>query len=140
MSDANVQRTSAVEDPIHRSLVWSAWMLLTHSIAAMVVIGVLMTVVPRFVGLFEAFDAELPPMTLVVIDVSHLVASYWYLHLPLGLAVDAVLLFGLSRLPAGARWLGTVWASLVWMAALVGLALIVVAIFLPLHESIVELS
>ena len=140
MSDANVQRTSAVENPIHRSLVWTAWMLLTHFIAAMVVIGVLMTVVPRFAGLFAEFQAELPPITILVIDLSRVVGGYWYLLVPLGLAVDAVLLFGLSRLPAGARWLGTVWSSLVWLGALVGLALIVVAIFLPLHELIADLS
>jgi type II secretory pathway component PulF len=138
--DANMQPTSAVENPIHRSLVWTAWMLLTHFVAAMAVIAVLMTVVPRFVRMFANLDVDVPPVTEVVIGLSHVAAGYWYVVLPLGLAVDAVVLFGLSRLPAGERWLGTVWASVVWMAALGLMALVTVALVVPLEGLITALS
>ena len=140
MSDPSVPRTSPVENPILRSLGWTAWMLLTHFVAAMVLLAVLLAVVPRIVVIFEDLDAELPAMTVLVINLSRVVPGYWYLALPLGLAVDAALLFGLSRLPAEARWLGTLWASLVWMAALLLLGLIVVAVFLPLQGLMTQLS
>ena len=140
MSDSSVPRTSPVENPILRSLGWTAWMLLTHFVAGMVLLAVLLAVVPRFVVIFEDLDAELPTMTVLVINFSRVVAGYWYLLLPLGLAVDAVLLFGLSRLPDWGRWLGTLWASLVWMAALVLLGLIIVAVFLPLSGLLTQLS
>ena len=58
----------------------------------------------------------------------------------MGVGVDAGLLFGLSRLPPRARWLGTVWASLVLVVALLGLAFLAVGIVLPLQALITQLS
>lgn len=139
MSDLTTAQ-SADENPFARSLVWTAWVLLTHFISGVVVVGVLVFVVPRFVTLFDDFGMELPSLAILLIGVARFVAAYWYLLLPGGLAVDAIVLLGLSRLPAGARWLGIVWATLVLLAAVALLALIVVGLFLPLQEMIDQLT
>ena len=140
MPESDVPRASVAENPIHRSLVWTAWMLLTHFVAGVLLLWAMISVVPRFIAMFAEFEAEVPPVTELLIVVSNLVARWGYLLLPLGLAVDAVLLLALSRLPAGARWLGTLWATLVLVAALVAFALMIVAIMLPLAVLIESLS
>ena len=139
-SAADVPQTRAAENRLLRSSIWTAWMLLTHLVAFVVVISVLGTTVSRFLAIFAEFEAEVPPVTILVIDLSHVVTAYWYLLLPLALVIDAALLFGLSCLPPAARWLATVWATLVWLATLVLLAIVVVGLFLPLEELVSDLS
>ena len=122
------------------SLAWTAWMLLAHFLAGVVLLVALVRMVPEFLRLFEEFDAQLPTMTQLVILLSQAVASYWYLLVPLGLVIDAAVLFGLRLLPGRARGLSTAWAVLVLVAAILFLGFIVFSVALPLQALIVDLS
>ena len=140
MANSGQQERGAGEDSVARSMLWATWTLITHLIAGVVLLGAFLWLVPEFRLLFEEFDADLPRMTIVAIDLSVFVARYWYLILFVGVGVDAGLLFGLSRLPPRTRWLGTVWASLVLVVALLGLAFLAIGIVLPLQALITQLS
>ena len=56
------------------------------------------------------------------------------------LLTDAAILFGVSRLPAKGRWLGTLWTVLVFLAAVLLLVFTAVAMCLPLFSLIEHLS
>jgi type IV pilus assembly protein PilC len=47
------------------------------------VVLLFLKLVPRFVWIFKDFDAALPAMTIVMIDVSTWFRYYWYLAVPL---------------------------------------------------------
>ena len=111
MSQAALQNVPPSGTPRSRSVVWTGWMLFTHCVVGVLLIAVLVKMVPEFVTLFQEFDADLPRITVHLITVSHLAIQYWYLFLPVGIGIDAVILFGLSRLPAKTRWLGTLWST-----------------------------
>ncbi|MFH1265878.1 MAG: hypothetical protein ABIK89_09120, partial [Planctomycetota bacterium] len=71
---------------------------------------------------------------------SRVAASYWYLLIVFGLGLDAALLFGFSLLPAKAKWLRTLWASIVPLVVILCLGFVIVAILLPLSALIVQLG
>jgi hypothetical protein len=103
-----------------------------HFFAFLVLIAALGGAVPSFVRMYKDFDVELPPMTQWVFRLSHVVVSYWYLILPLGMGIDAVILGRLSLLPDETNWLGTLWAVLVLLATILLLGLVIVALAMPL--------
>jgi len=140
MSDSATPRTSPDGSPVRKPLVGTGPMLFAHLAAGLIVIVVLGVVVPRFVRILTEFEAEVPPTAELLIAVSNIVARYWYLLLPIGLAADAAVLFGLSRLPRLARWLATVWGIVVLLAALLLVGLVVAAVILPLQDLITQLS
>jgi len=140
MSDRSARETPTDENSLARSLVWTAWTLLTHAIAACVLFVALGHLVPKFLVLFEEFDAALPPMTILVINLSRVAASYWYLLIVFGLGLDAAVLFGLSLLPAKAKWLRTLWSSMVLLAVILLLGFATVAMLLPLQALITQLT
>ena len=140
MSDAPDQRMAPSENSLRRSVVWTAWMALAHFGAGAILLAALLQTVPKFAEMFDEFGAELPAMTVLVIGLSHVVVRYWYLLVPLALLVDAVILFGLSRLPAEARWLGIAWAGFVFLVVMVLLAFVVIAIFVPFFLLMEHLS
>ena len=138
-------RASSKQDPpretsLGRSLAWTAWMLLAHFLAVVVLIVALVRMVPEFLKLLEEFDAAMPTMTQWVFHLSHVVVQYWYLLVPLGVVIDAAVLFGLRLLPGKARGLSTVWAVVVLVAAILLLGFIILAVALPLQALVVELS
>jgi hypothetical protein len=113
-------------------------MLFVHFFAGSVLFVILGQTVPGFVEIFDDFEAELPGIAQLVISLSHLAVSYWYL-LPLLLIVDAAVLFGLSRLTPRARWVTRLWFWLVLVAIvlLIGSAIVGVGLpFMNLLESI----
>ncbi|MFH1264408.1 MAG: hypothetical protein ABIK89_01685 [Planctomycetota bacterium] len=140
MSDRSAREAPTNENSLARSLVWTAWTLLTHAIAACVLLGAPFYVVPKFLAIFEEFGAALPRMTILAIDLSHVAASYWYLLVVFGLGLAAAVLFGLSLLPAKAKWLGTLWASTVLLVVILFLGFVMVAILLPLEALITQLA
>jgi type II secretory pathway component PulF len=140
MSETNAAQTCTSRHQVLRTVVWTAWMLLTHLVAFVLVMWVLGTIVPQFLAMFAEFEAEVPPVSILVIDLSHIVTAYWYLVLPLALVIDAALLFGLRCLPAAANWLATVWATLVWLGMLLLLAMVVVGLYVPLDQLLTDLS
>ncbi|HEV3021833.1 MAG TPA: type II secretion system F family protein [Pirellulales bacterium] len=59
---------------------------MTLAATAVGVIAFLMSkIVPEYIKIYEDFDAELPPLTLALIDVYRYVADYYYVLLPPGL-------------------------------------------------------
>ncbi|HUT95348.1 MAG TPA: hypothetical protein VMY37_38190 [Thermoguttaceae bacterium] len=140
MSDSATPRTSPDGSPVRKPFVSTGGMLFAHLAAGLIVIGVLGFVVPRFVRILTEFEAEVPPTAERLIAVSNVVAHTWYLLLPIGLAVDAAVLFGLGRLPRPARWLATAWATVVLLAALLLVGLTVAAVIVPLQDLITQLS
>ena len=138
-------RASSKQEPprktsLARSLAWTAWMLLAHFLAVVVLIVALVRMVPEFLRLFEQFDAPVPTITQLAIGLSHVVVQYWYLLVPLVLVVDAAILFGLRLLPGKAKGLSTVWAVLVLVAVILLLGFIILSVVLPLQALIVDLS
>ncbi|NUQ49071.1 MAG: type II secretion system F family protein, partial [Phycisphaerae bacterium] len=70
------------------------------SVLLLGVIGVLVGfVIPRFAKLFESLNHELPWITSLLIDASHVIRTYWPVLAP-GLAAAATLLVLCARLPA----------------------------------------
>ena len=135
MSDSASPQAPAAGRSLARSLVWTAGMFLAHFVALIVLVVVLGWAVPHFVRMYEEFDAELPVLTEWVFRLSNFVVVWWHLILPFGAGVDGAILLGLSLLPDKAKWLGTLWAVLVLLAAILLLGLIIVAVSMPLMGS-----
>ncbi len=60
-------------------------------------------VLPRFEGLFQSMDAALPPMTKILMDMSHFLRAYWPFVVG-GLAASSVGSFVALRTPKGRRF------------------------------------
>jgi len=63
------------------------------SFATLVLIGMLLFLVPIFVGIFAELGGELPTLTQYVVNASNFLKSYWYIIFPAGIAT----FFGLKR-------------------------------------------
>lgn len=57
------------------------------SVAVGILTFIMIRIVPSFVVIFDDFDSELPPMTLMLMTISELTVKYWYLipGIPIGL-------------------------------------------------------
>jgi type IV pilus assembly protein PilC len=62
--------------------------LMVMSFATLVLIGMLMFLVPVFVGIFDQLHGQLPMLTLIVVKASNALKSYWFVILPaMGLSI-----------------------------------------------------
>lgn len=68
-----------------------AYPVVVGIIAVAVVIFMLVSVVPTFVGMFADFGADLPAITQFVLNASEFTQKYWWLILLLGIALTVVL-------------------------------------------------
>ena len=105
-------------------------LLVVHGLALVVVFGLTVLILPRFVALYQDFGAALPQVTLWAIALERVLANYWFLVLPALLALDAGVCFLLRQF--GGRkalfgWAVVVLGALVVVAVSLGLAL-----FLPI--------
>ncbi|GEN46814.1 type II secretion system F family protein [Alkalibacillus haloalkaliphilus] len=66
-------------------------------VAIGVVIFLMMYVVPEFIDMFSQFDASLPIVTQVVLGISGLLTSYWYLFGLIALLFSLILIMVLQR-------------------------------------------
>jgi len=140
MSDRATTGTPADGSAARKPRVSTGAMLFAHLAAGLIVVVVLGVVVPKLTRIIDEFGVQVSPTTGVWIAVSNLVARWGYLLLPAGLAVDAAVLFGLSRLPRPARWLATVWGIAVLIAAVVVVGVVVAAVIVPLQDLMTQLS
>lgn len=62
-------------------------------LAVGVVIFLVTSILPMFVGMFDQFDAELPLPTRIIIGFSNSIISYWYIYF----AAIAVLIVGIKK-------------------------------------------
>jgi type IV pilus assembly protein PilC len=67
--------------------------LMVMSFATLVLIGMLMFLVPIFVGIFEQLGGDLPMLTQIVVKGSNILRSYWYIVFP----IWAGIIFGFLR-------------------------------------------
>ena len=70
------------------------------SVAALVIAGILIFIIPKFMEFFASSGAEPPALTMFVVNLSHSLVSYWYIYLGLLVGVPV----GLSKYiktPAG---------------------------------------
>jgi hypothetical protein len=70
--------------------------LAAHCVAGFCVAAVLLTIVPRAMQFFMDMGVKLPAMFLQLGSASRFVSDYWYIVIPLTIAVDAVLLYVLE--------------------------------------------
>ena len=56
-------------------------------VAVAVVVIMLVFVIPRYMDMFEQLDTELPAITLAVVGVSNFIQDYWYIIIPVVIAV-----------------------------------------------------
>lgn len=85
--------------------------ILLTCLSIVVVVVMLLAVLPRFAGLFEALDAPLPPTTRALISLSESIKTYWWAVTPalLGIVGGAV---WFVRSAPGRRWIDNVSISL----------------------------
>jgi type II secretory pathway component PulF len=98
--------------------------------------------IPSFIRIFEDFDAQLPAMTVLVINICSAFGSFWYIIplLALGLfAADGWIFYRLFRNPAY-RFLAVLWFFAVLLLSGVVAAFVTIALFFPLVELIQKLS
>jgi len=122
------------------SFLWPICMWLTHGFVALLLSVVLIGIVPKFVMQFEEFSMELPQATQMLIGLSHMMCSYWYLLVPFLAIVDAAALLGLSQLPPKLRWLRSLWFNFFMLAAIVFLFLTLFVLIVPFQQTVHGLS
>ncbi|MCL2638864.1 MAG: type II secretion system F family protein [Oscillospiraceae bacterium] len=74
-------------------------------VAIAVVAALLVFVIPSFEDMFTDLEQELPPLTVVVLEASNFVLSFWYLILA-GIALLIIFVVNAAKSKAGTRLLG----------------------------------
>lgn len=60
-------------------------------VAVGVVLVMLLFVIPRYMDMFEQLDTELPGITLMVVNMSNFIKNYWYIIIPVIIAIVFVI-------------------------------------------------
>lgn len=68
-------------------------------------------IVPKFKAIFEDFDVELPPVSVLLIEVSDLFVNWWFVGLPLFLTLIAVTIVGGEISRRGLKNLSLPWLT-----------------------------
>jgi type II secretory pathway component PulF len=119
------------------------WMMAVHAILLAVLFGGLMFVVPRTVRLMEDFDVELPAMSVLVINISNFIVSYWLLLIPLAILIllaDGIVYVAFSKPPGSGRVLALAWAIGWSLAAAGAIGILMIAMFLPFVGTMEKLN
>jgi type IV pilus assembly protein PilC len=83
-----IEKETAIKRRVKSALVYPTVVLI---FASLVLTGMLMFLVPVFVGIFEELHGQLPTLTQYVVNASNLLRSRWYVIFPLvGLAIWGV--------------------------------------------------
>ena len=114
-----------------RALAATAGVVFCHAIALIVFAGFLLSMEPSCERMLHDFGAKVPDITILAIELSRWIASYWYL-LPILLLADAGAYFALARLGPGWRWLATFWAMAIMVFAMLMFALVAVGLISPI--------
>ena len=120
------------------SRVAMAVLLVLHAVSGVFILWLLLKLVPQYEKIFKDFNAKLPDMTTMVIDLSRLFGRYWFVLLPGLGAGDIAIMLSLNR-TADTR-LMTAWGILAWLAEMLLMVLIMQAVFIPLNQLIMNLS
>jgi hypothetical protein len=111
--------------------------------ATWLVVGIaVVRVVPRFERILKDFGTALPPDTQVAITIAQLTVHFWYCWIVLLLLLPPAHYGVLSLLPPrpAPSILRTAWLLATWLAPLVVVVLIAVAIAVPFFDLFQRLS
>ena len=120
------------------SRVGMAVLLVLHAVCGAAILWLLLKLVPQYEKIFKDFNAKLPEMTLLVIDLSAWFVRFWYILVPGLAAGDIAIIVSLNQ--TGRTGLMTAWGVLVWLAEMLLMGQIVQAMMVPLNDLIVHLS
>lgn len=120
------------------SWVTMAVLLALHAVCGVIILGLLLRFVPQYVKIFQDFGTQLPAMTILVINLSRLFAVYWFILVPCLGASDVAIMLSLNRM--GQTGLMTAWGVLVWLAQILLMGLIVLAVVTPMNDLMMRLS
>jgi type IV pilus assembly protein PilC len=81
-----MEKAMALKKKVKSAMIYPSTIV---TVAMVVVIFLLIFVIPTFKAMFEGFGAALPLPTVIILDLSRLMITYWYLLLgiPVGLVV-----------------------------------------------------
>ena len=115
-----------------------AVLLVLHAVCGLAILWLLLKLVPQYEKIFKDFNAKLPDMTLMVINLSALLAGTGTSWCPGLAAGDFAIMFALNR--TGQTRLMTAWGVLAWLAEMLLIGLILPAVLIPMNQLIVHLS
>ena len=126
------------ESTTTKSSIAMAVLLALHAMCGVALLRLLLKLVPQYVKIFQDFNAKLPNLTIMVIDLSRILGMYWFV-LVSGLAAGDIAIM-LSLNYARRPPLMIVWGVLVWLAEMLLIGVILPALIVPLDALITNLS
>lgn len=78
------EKSQSLKRKVQGAMIYPAAVLL---VAGVIVGGIMYFIIPKFKTIFEGFEVELPGITVMLIEMSNAVVSYWYLipTVPIGM-------------------------------------------------------
>ena len=112
-------------------------------LAWLIVFALLALAVPRFEEIFQRFELEgrLSALTQALIAVSHVIKTWWYAGVPIGVLAMAVLVYAclVCRSRAGI-YAAAAFAALSLAAAFITSVLVVIGMFLPMVDLVQDVG
>jgi type IV pilus assembly protein PilC len=86
-----IEKDTKIKRRVKSAMVYPTVVL---SFATMVLVGMLLFLIPVFVGIFKTLNGQLPMLTQIVVNMSNFLRGYWYIVFPIwGMAIFGVLKF-----------------------------------------------
>jgi type IV pilus assembly protein PilC len=96
-----IEKETQIKRRVKGAMIYPTMVL---AFASLVLVGMLMFLVPVFVGIFEQLDGDLPMLTQMVVNMSDLVRAKWFIIFP-GLGITGYALRRYKRTEQGrAQW------------------------------------
>jgi type IV pilus assembly protein PilC len=96
-----IEKETQIKRRVKGAMIYPTMVL---AFASLVLVGMLMFLVPVFVGIFEQLDGDLPMLTQLVVNMSDLVRAKWFIIFP-ALGITGVALRRYKRTEQGrAQW------------------------------------
>jgi type II secretory pathway component PulF len=126
------------ENTSKRSQAWMVVLLLLHAVCGIAILWLLLKLVPGYEKIFKDFNAKLPDLTIMVINLAALFGRFWYVLVPAFVAGDIAIMLSLNH--RGRTGLMTALGVLVWLAEMLLIGLIFLAILMPMNDLFMNLS
>jgi hypothetical protein len=129
----------AADKPAPHLLAKTTSMFLRHLFFLAAIGLVLIFVVPSFEKMFVEFEIKIPPPTLLILAISRLAVSYWYLAI-VAAPLYFLFLLGAQSLDRHISGFNLGWAILFWLGMTLFLIIGILAIAIPLLSLTFNLS
>ena len=117
---------------------WFSLILTFVPLLAMLI--VLLSVVPKFEEMFADFETELPGITILVLNISAFLRSHYIISTLIGFSIAAALAAPFVLAPENPKKLALLYMIIAWLLLSLMVALIVIALFLPLINLMAGMS